>query len=307
MIKVSIIMPAYNCEKTIKKTIDSVLNQDFIDFELIIVNDGSVDKTKDICNEIHDKRVKVIHQKNQGPSAARNNGLRIAAGKYIMFIDSDDIYFPNSVSTLYNAIELYNTDIVTASYKSFDDHEDYKSIKIKTVSKENKTEKYIYILQNKGLLNSNWNKIYKKSIISNNHIEFDKEKEIGEDIRFNFEYFRYAKSFSIISNVIYNYYINNSGLSKKNEETKKERILNLLDYQLDYYKSLNLSTKEFQRIIIKYFFIVYNENDNYFKSYIILLNRISKKIFALRVLEKLINSKRKIIINCLIKIYRKIR
>lgn len=94
--KVSIIIPVFNAEKYLRDCIDSVLNQIYKNIELILVNDGSMDKSAFICNEYArvDKRVKVIHQDNFGPSAARNKGINAAQGKYIQFVDSDDYIEP---------------------------------------------------------------------------------------------------------------------------------------------------------------------------------------------------------------------
>ena len=92
MPQISVIVPAYNAEETIKKTIDDILNQTYRDFELIIVNDGSIDSTREICEEIEksDNRVRLLNQKNGGLSNARNNGIKIAVGEFITLIDSDD-------------------------------------------------------------------------------------------------------------------------------------------------------------------------------------------------------------------------
>jgi len=90
MTSVSIILPVFNGEKFIKKAIESVLNQSLNDFELIIINDGSTDSTADIINSFEDNRIRIINQNNEGPGNARNNGLKIASGDYIMFLDADD-------------------------------------------------------------------------------------------------------------------------------------------------------------------------------------------------------------------------
>ena len=156
-------MPAYNCEKTIKKSINSVLTQNFDDFELIIINDGSSDNTAKILKAIKDTRLIIVNQKNQGPSAARNNGISIAQGKYIMFIDADDLYKNDAIKIMYEYIEKLNVDIVTAAYQSFNDNKKYSPVKINTINSFSKKEDYIYYLQSKGILNSNWNKIYKSN------------------------------------------------------------------------------------------------------------------------------------------------
>ena len=111
--KISIIVPVYNVENYVSKCLDSIINQSYKNLEIIIINDGSTDKSGEICEyySAKDDRMVLIHQKNQGVSMARNNALDIAAGDYIGFIDSDDWIAPDMYSTLYkNAIE-YDADI----------------------------------------------------------------------------------------------------------------------------------------------------------------------------------------------------
>lgn len=111
MTKVSVILPVYNEEKYIRKAVDSVLNQTFDDFELIIVNDGSSDDTLNIINGFDDKRIRLINQNNKGPGASRNNALKIACGEYVMFLDGDDWYCPDALKTAYDEITSNDTDI----------------------------------------------------------------------------------------------------------------------------------------------------------------------------------------------------
>ena len=111
MTKVSVILPVYNEEKYIAKAIESVLNQTFDDFELIIVNDGSSDDTLDIIRGFEDGRIKIINQSNQGPGASRNNALEIACGECVMFLDGDDWYCPDALKTAYEEITSKGTDI----------------------------------------------------------------------------------------------------------------------------------------------------------------------------------------------------
>lgn len=120
MPKISIIVPIYNVERYIHRCIESILNQNFCDFELILVNDGSPDQCGDICDEyaLKDNRIKVIHKNNGGLSSARNAGIDIAKGKYIGFIDSDDWIEPDMYEILYQNIKKYNADISMCKYKT---------------------------------------------------------------------------------------------------------------------------------------------------------------------------------------------
>lgn len=113
MAEVSVIVPVYNVEKYLNECIDSILAQTFTDFELILVNDGSSDRSGEICDEyaIKDKRIKVIHQQNGGVSVARNTGLNEAKGTYISFVDSDDVVLPNYLYVLLKALKDTGSDI----------------------------------------------------------------------------------------------------------------------------------------------------------------------------------------------------
>jgi len=120
MTKISVILPVFNEEKYIKKAIESVLDQSFTDFELIVVNDGSYDNTLDIINSFEDERIKIIDQINQGPGASRNNALKIASGDYIMFLDGDDWYCPDALEIAYNEITSKCCDISIFQIMKFD-------------------------------------------------------------------------------------------------------------------------------------------------------------------------------------------
>ena len=126
MCEISIIVPVYNVEKYLEKCIKSILNQTFTDFELILVNDGSTDKSGVICDNYKniDDRIIVIHKKNEGLSSARNSGLDIAKGRYIGFVDSDDYINNDMYHKLYEALIKNNSDISICKFvKVYDDSE----------------------------------------------------------------------------------------------------------------------------------------------------------------------------------------
>ena len=120
---VSVIIPAYNAEKTIHETIESVLNQTFTDFELIIVNDGSTDNTLEVISQIDDSRLKVFSYPNAGVSASRNRGVSHAVGKYISFIDADDLWTSNKLKAQLEAIQKEPQAAVAYSWTDFIDQE----------------------------------------------------------------------------------------------------------------------------------------------------------------------------------------
>ncbi len=115
-VKVSVIMPAYNSEFYIRESIDSVLAQSFTEFELIVVDDGSTDTTAAIVESYTDSRIRLIRQPNGGVSVARNTGLAAARGQYITFLDSDDLYYPDFLKTLYHLIQSNRTEMVFSDF-----------------------------------------------------------------------------------------------------------------------------------------------------------------------------------------------
>lgn len=297
-------MPAYNCENVIERAIKSILEQEYKNFELIIVDDGSKDNTFAICKAYSkESRIRVFHQENQGPSAARNLGLINAKGKYVMFIDADDLYLPNTVKIMYKKITLCDYDIVTGSYAIFDGNGTLKRNKLE--ARNINKEKYISYLQKKGAFNPNWNKIYKLSIIRENNIKFDVEKEIGEDIRFNFEYLKYARKFSVSEDLMYMYYLNDNGLTQKNTNTQALRLLNLLIYQNEYYNRNNLKKYGFDKKIFKDFFHIYNNSNELNNSFRDFINNIEIKSIIILMLKLSCNNK--LLLNTLFYIYKIIR
>ena len=117
--RLSIIIPLYNKEKHIKKTIDSVLNQDFSCFELIVVDDGSTDKSAEIVSQIQDNRIRLIQQSNSGVSKARNMGAQIASSSWLIFLDGDDVFMSGTLRNCANMIFHYpHNEVFIANYKS---------------------------------------------------------------------------------------------------------------------------------------------------------------------------------------------
>ena len=127
MPEISVILPVFNSEEFIGKAIESVLAQTFEDFELIIVNDGSTDSSKDIIDSFIDDRIRIISQSNQGPGAARNNALRIAEGEYIMYLDSDDWFCPDALEVAYSEINKYDADFTFFKMINYDGERYYEN------------------------------------------------------------------------------------------------------------------------------------------------------------------------------------
>ena len=125
MVKITVILPVFNAEKYLEKSIESVLTQTFTDFELIIVNDGSTDESSNIINRFCDERIRVINQSNRGPGASRNTALEIARGDYIMFLDSDDWFMADALETAYGEITGHGADLTFFKMINYDGEKYY--------------------------------------------------------------------------------------------------------------------------------------------------------------------------------------
>ncbi|BCL37896.1 glycosyltransferase [Nostoc sp. MS1] len=121
--EISVVIPAYNCEKTIKETINSVLQQTFSDFELIIINDGSQDSTLNVISEIQDRRLKIFSFDNAGGNVSRNRGLNLAVGNYVSFLDADDMWTPDKLESQLEALQKNSDTHVAYSWTDYIDEE----------------------------------------------------------------------------------------------------------------------------------------------------------------------------------------
>ncbi|HOV37303.1 MAG TPA: glycosyltransferase family 2 protein [Spirochaetales bacterium] len=237
MPEVSIIVPVYNVEKYIHRCVDSILAQTFTDFECILIDDGSPDNCPAICDEYaqKDSRVKVIHQKNAGVSAARNVGLEAATGKWIGFVDSDDWIENNYI---YELID-FNADLVISGYKEYVKNKLFIRTYKYLFLKKNEFFRYFDFFRNTQdlnyILHSPISKLYKKEILLENNIFFDKRISLGEDYIFNLQYFLKCENIIIKPFSSYNYNRIDNSLSNVLSLTK-EKIINLL-YIVDYTKN----------------------------------------------------------------------
>ena len=228
--KISIILPVYNSEETIRETINSVLDQTYKNIELIVVNDGSTDESEKICKqiEINNKDVmKFFSIKNSGVSNARNFGIEKSTGEYITFIDSDDKYDKNYIKYMLNELINNDGDIITCGYKTFGRSENTFRV-TSTQIYNNENAQYIGKLQENQLFNQIWHKLYKTNIIKETNIKFDGEIDLGEDYIFNLKYMKYVQKAIAIADVLYFYRVKDNGLNYKYRADKFEIEYSLL-------------------------------------------------------------------------------
>ena len=198
----SVIIPAYNSEKWVRKALDSIIDQvTRYKFEIIVVDDGSTDGTAHILDEYNFENVKVIHQENRGFSGARNTGLTVNQGKYIMFVDSDDYLLPDAIEKLLFCAMENNADVVCGNYRC-----EYDTGDIKYISKYSNGE-----IEPLGNIHGQpWGKVYRREIF--NHLKFP-EKYWFEDSIFAQIVWPMCKKCLTISDTVYSYYVNRYGIS----------------------------------------------------------------------------------------------
>ncbi len=213
---VSIIIPVYNVDKYLNECLESILKQTYSNLEVIVIDDGSTDESLEICCSFaaKDKRFKVIHQNNSGVSSARNTGLNIMTGDYILFVDSDDFIDQNMVEILVEAIEKNDkTDAVFCGYKEFDDKSgtiirEVMPISSKLVKRNDGVagifEEYSTML---------WNKLFRSTLIDEKNL-FDITLKIGEDELWMIDSLKKANNIMLIGTPLYYYRSRSEGASK---------------------------------------------------------------------------------------------
>lgn len=205
---VSIIIPAYNVEKYIEKCITSILEQTYTNIEVIIVNDGSTDNTDEIIDYIsqNDSRIRVINKKNAGVSAARNIGIEISTGDYLVFVDGDDYIAPDYVEYMLSLIQNTGSDFCISKCCYTKNGEMQTEIEyIEKLKPEDATA----LLLSPTIIVGCWNKIFKRSLIVNNNIQFSTKLFYGEGLTFITTVAQLANSMGVGNRKVYYYRRNN--------------------------------------------------------------------------------------------------
>lgn len=223
---ISIIIPVYNSSKYISYCIDSIIECNGKDvFEIILIDDGSTDGSLEVCQKYAKKsdNIKVVHRKNCGVSATRNYGIRAAKGKWIWFVDSDDVLYPGAVDILWKEVNKNNADITIFGYQEFINNIEFHNLK-KNSDRSISKQQAIGTLLNQKYASYPWNKIFKKSMLIDNAITFPENIKMCEDIIFSYKAYDKADSFVIINNDLYGYRRGGGGISLSNEKWKYKDI-----------------------------------------------------------------------------------
>ena len=223
----SLIVPIYNVEKYINKCIDSILSQEYLDYELILINDGSTDNSGIICDEYekNNSKIKVIHKKNGGLSSARNEGLKYATGKYIWFIDSDDWILDKSLETLESNLINENLEMLGFyEIRFIEDKNNY--LRYDYLEEINTTNNNKYLNLSKRFVPSTCFYVYNFEFIKKNNLFFN-EKIVHEDEYFNLVCFSIVKKIRKINKELYCYRIRKNSII--NSEVTFKKIISILE------------------------------------------------------------------------------
>ena len=246
---ISVIVPVYNSEQTLHRCIDSILGQTYRNFELLLINDGSKDRSGEICDEYarKDNRVKVFHKENGGVSSARNVGLDNARGEWITFCDSDDHVSKEWLSNMLD--NDTGCDLVVQGFSTPMENEPLNGDINHFCVYSGPIKDGLILLLQRHILGYLWVKLFKTSIIRNHHIKFDKNIFLQEDELFILSYAKYCNSMTAIEKIgyFYNPPIENKYNQVRNRiyMTKKlfqmsvelygEDVNPLVDYYINYY------------------------------------------------------------------------
>ena len=275
---VSVIIPVYNCQKYIRKCIESCLNQTYKNIEIIVVDDGSNDDTGTIIKDLASKyqSVKIIEQENAGVSNARNNGISASTGAYLLFLDADDFLEENSIEKL--VMTRDGEDLVIGSYRQI------KLFGIKNdMIEENRiidmtdnTNDIYSIVSN--IATAPWGKLYLSSIVSEYGIRFPIDIKFGEDEIFNIQYISHCKKIRFISDVIYNYNLQNNGAATRKFQNNIDKYFRRIIESFEMAYRANGNTDKFfekQKIMYSDFF------EKILRHYILSNNAPIEKLYSI--------------------------
>lgn len=206
--QISIVVPIYNCEATLKKCVESILCQTFEDFELILIDDGSQDKSFEICRMYakKDSRIKCFYKKNSGVSETRNLGIELAVGKYITFVDADDYLEKSHLVELLCTIS--NADISAVGLYNVKNGRTKKNVLNQDFA-WNQSEFFFHIVSDNCVGGYLWNKLLKTDIVKNNKLSLKKEIKVSEDMLFLCEYLQFCRNGRYSCKASY-YYVDNA-------------------------------------------------------------------------------------------------
>ncbi len=262
---VTIIVPVYNGEKQIERCVKSLIGQTYLNTEIILLNDGSKDHTMQILNKYKnlDKRIIVIDKPNTGVSDTRNQGLKLANGSYIQFVDADD-WLPNDATERLVAGMEHGCEMVICDYNRVYDNNIIVKGHIPEEGPISRTEFALYMMKAPanyyyGVL---WNKMFRMDIIRKYELDFPKEIDWCEDLRFNLEYLQYVKQVYVIQKPLYYYVLTKGSLAQSRTDLIDN--LRVRNYLFEQYKALyeSLDLYDENKLRIRSFYIDFARDKN---------------------------------------------
>ncbi|MBW7869137.1 MAG: glycosyltransferase [Brumimicrobium sp.] len=273
--KISVIIPVYNAEKYLSRCIESIIDQTYSNYELLLINDGSKDNSGIVCDEYatKDQRIRVFHKTNGGVSTARNLGLEQALGEYVMFVDADDWIECDCLNVLYNTIQAENLDLLQFSFRTVSENgvimQAY-SAETSVLNLNGYIEKDVFLVCVGGT-------IIKKSIIEINRLRFQEDLKLGEDQLFILSAMHFSKFIKRIPDVFYNYYQNENSATAN---AKFDDIINSI-IALNNFQYKQIFKKHIDRMIV----LQANVALNISKCNIINLNESTRNISINPIIE----------------------
>lgn len=259
---VSVIIPVFNAEETIGKTLESICKQTYKNIEIIAINDGSFDKSLNILKEYEKKcNMTIVSIENSGVSTARNIGIDKAKGEFITFVDSDDIIDEKMIEKMVNSLQYNDAKLAICGMKiSY-----YSSKRVKNIevipcidyigSKEQFNSTFGKLFYTKIYL-SIWGKLYNLALIKKNNIKFDPNIKIGEDMLFNYAYFKIEFRSNFVREPLYVYEIrNHKSLTKNYTKDRLDNNIYLLEQSIDFLNRLNINDESAYKSVVKYFYV----------------------------------------------------
>lgn len=257
MPKISVCIPVYKVEKTLRRCVDSIFAQTFQDFEVILVDDGSPDNSGSICDQIaaEHNNVKVIHKSNEGLGPTRDRGLDAATGEYVYHCDSDDWFEPEMLESAVAAIEKHNADVVIFGYHLLTEEQDgtYKSYGYTLLPDgvfegDDVRRFYVENYFNSFSVMSAWNRLCRRSFLIDNNIRFPKLRR-AQDMAYSLILFDKINKLVTLKETYYDYVITPGVYKTKNVKETVDINFMIYNYTKEYFTKWNLYTDQLRNKI----------------------------------------------------------
>lgn len=255
----SLILPCYNVERYVRRCVQSILLQEFSDYEIILVNDGSTDQTPMCCNELAEKHpcIRVLHKENGGLSSARNAGMDAANGKYIWFIDSDDWIEPGALTQLYQACCDGEPEVVKFAYYRVEEKKRFIPLNVEAGLYQGQTQLEVFrrrvFCEAGRYCLSAWSHAYKRCFLEKYQLQFVSERIVGsEDYLFNLQALLHARSLRVILSALYAYEMRMGSLTQTYKPDLMDRYSELYRRLKQYYQAAG-ANRTVVRLIDRFF------------------------------------------------------